>query len=132
MRPDLVPTLVQKILSPHEASVWSKKPARDFIYLEDAADAVMKLLDTNYTGPVNLGTGVSTSIGQIAEILKRCSGKDAKDMDLEVSGPMNFRCDMSLLNRLTGWTPQHTIEEGIEKTFYRMKGWANECKWWLP
>lgn len=132
VRPDLVPTLVQKILSPHEASVWSKKPARDFIYLEDAADAVMKLLDTNYTGPVNLGTGVSTSIGQIAEILKRCSGKDTKDMDLEVSGPMNFCCDMALLNRLTGWTPQHTIEEGIEKTFYRMKGWAIECKWWLP
>jgi hypothetical protein len=46
-----------------------------------------------------------------------------------VSGPMNFRCDMSLLNRLTGWSPKYTIEEGIQKNFYRMKDWADDCKW---
>lgn len=131
VRPDLVPTLIQKILSPNEASVWSKKPVRDFIYLEDAADAIMLLMDTPYTGPVNLGTGTSSSIGQIAEILQNCSGKQTIDLDVNVSGPMNFCCDMSLLKRLTGWKPKYTIEQGIEKTYYRMKGWADECKWWL-
>lgn len=131
VRPDLVPTLIQKILSPNEASVWSKKPVRDFIYLEDAADAIMLLMDTPHTGPINLGTGTSSSIGHIAEILKNCSGKETADLDMAVSGPMNFCCDMSLLNRLTGWKPKYTIEQGIEKTYYRMQGWADECKWWL-
>lgn len=131
VRPDLVPTLIQKILSPNEASVWSKKPVRDFIYLEDAADAIMLLMDTPHTGPVNLGTGTSSSIGHIADILKNCSGKEAVDLDMEVSGPMNFCCDISLLNRLTGWKPKYTIEQGIEKTYYRMRGWVDECKWWL-
>lgn len=131
VRPDLVPTLVQKILSPNEASVWNKKPVRDFIYLEDAADAIMLLMDTQYTGPVNLGTGHPSSIGQIADILKDCSGKETIDLNMEVSGPMNFCCDISLLNHLTGWRPKYTIEEGIKKTYYRMQEWADECKWWL-
>lgn len=131
VRPDLVPTLIQKILSPNEASVWSKKPVRDFIYLEDAADAIMLLMNTPHTGPVNLGTGSPCSIGHIAEILKNCSGKETVDLDMEVSGPMNFSCDMSLLNRLTGWKPKFAIEQGIEKTYHRMQEWADECKWWL-
>lgn len=131
VRPDLVPTLIQKILGPNEASVWSKKPVRDFIYLEDAADAIMLLMDTPHTGPVNLGTGTSSSIGYIADILKNCSGKEIIDLGVEVSGPMNFCCDMSLLNQLTGWKPKFTIEQGIEKTYHRMKGWVDECKWWL-
>lgn len=130
VRPDLVPTLIQKILSPSEASVWSKTPVRDFIYLEDASDAIMLLMDTPHTGPVNLGTGISSSIGHIADILKNCSGKETIDLGMEVSGPMNFCCDMSLLNRLTGWTPKYPIELGIEKTYYRMQEWAEECKWW--
>lgn len=130
VRPDLVPTLIQKILSPNEASVWSKKPVRDFIYLEDAAEAIMLLMDTLHTGPINLGTGTSSSIGHIADILKNCSGKETVDLDMKVYGPMNFCCDMSLLNRITGWKPKYTIEKGIEKTYLRMQEWAEECKWW--
>lgn len=130
VRPDLVPTLIQKVLSPNAVSVWNKKPIRDFIYLDDAADALVKLLETDYTGPVNLGTGESVSIGRIAEILEKASGRTIKDMEKPVSGPMNFRCDVSLLNKLTGWKPKFTIEQGVLHTYDRMKVWAPECKWW--
>jgi nucleoside-diphosphate-sugar epimerase len=130
IRPDLVPTLIQDILSPNEASVWNKRPVRDFLFLDDAAEAVVKLMDTDYTGVVNLGTGVSVSIGRIAEILEGISGKSVKDLGKDVSGPMNFQCDNALVNRLTGWTPGHTIEEGLRLTYERMRGWAPECRWW--
>ena len=130
IRPDLVPTLIQDILSPNEASVWNKRPVRDFLFLDDAAEAVVKLMDTDYTGVVNLGTGVSVSIGRIAEILEGISGKSVKDLGKDVSGPMNFQCDNALVKRLTGWTPTHTIEEGLRLTYERMRGWAPECRWW--
>jgi len=104
-----------KILSPNKASVWSKKPKRDFIYLEDAADAIMLLLNTSYTGPVNLGTGVSASIGKIADILKKCSGKETEDLNMEVSGPMNFCCDVSLLSRLTDGDPNTLLSKGSKE-----------------
>lgn len=130
VRPDLVPTLIQDILSPNEASVWSKKPVRDFLFLDDSAEAIIKLMETDYTGVVNLGSGASVSIGRIAEILEDISGKKVSDLCKDVSGPMNFQCDNSLVNKLTGWAPKHTIEEGLRVTYERMEGWASECRWW--
>jgi len=130
VRPDLVPTLIQNILSPNKVSVWSKKPVRDFLFLDDAAEAIIKLMDTDYTGVVNLGSGASVNIGRIAEILEEISGKKVNDSGIDVSGPMNFQCDNSLVNKLTGWEPKHTIDQGIRLTHERMKEWAPECRWW--
>jgi nucleoside-diphosphate-sugar epimerase len=128
-RPDLIPTLIQDVINKDKVSVWTKKPQRDFIYLEDAADAVMGLLDTSHIGIVNLGTGNVTSVGKICNILEILSGKEIKDLDIKVSGPMHFCCDTSLLNGLTGWTPQYTIEEGLEKTYLRMKSWSSDINY---
>lgn len=124
IRPDLVPTLIQNALSPNEVTVWSKKPVRDFLYTPDAADAIVTLLETDYTGAVNLGTGQSVSVGRIAEIIEKLSGKKIKDLGKPVSGPMNFVCDISLVKKLTGWKPKHTIEEGLKETYEIMKQYA--------
>lgn len=130
VRPDLVPTLVQNILGPEEVTIWNGDPVRDFLYLDDAAEAIVKLTDTEYTGIVNLGTGTSVSVKRIADILGEISGKKIRDLRKQVSGPMNFRCDISLVKKLTGWEPRHTLEEGLRLTYNRMKEWAPECRWW--
>lgn len=127
-RPDLVPTLIQNLLAQDEVSVWNTKPVRDFLYLGDAAEAIVKLMETDYTGPVNLASGTSVSVGGIAKILEGLSGKKIKDLDKEVSGPMHFECDISLLKKLTGWEPKHTLEEGLAITYKRMEEWAQEGK----
>lgn len=130
IRPDLVPTLIQDTLSPRKVAVWNKKPVRDFLYTPDAAEAIVKLLDTDYTGPINLGTGQSVSVGRIAQIIEKLSGKKIRDLKKSVSGPMNFVCDISLITSLTGWKPKHSIESGIRETYEIMKGYAPECRWW--
>jgi len=121
IRPDLVPTLIQKALSREEVTVWSTKPVRDFLYTADAADAIVRLLDTDYIGPINLGTGKSVSVGRIAKIIGDLSGKKIKDLGKPVSGPMNFVCDISLIKKLTGWEPKYSIEEGLAETYKIMK-----------
>jgi len=121
IRPDLVPTLIQKALSPNEITVWNTKPVRDFLYTPDAADAIIKLLDTDYIGPINLGAGKSVSVGRITEIIRDLSGKKIKDLDRPVSGPMNFVCDISLVKNLTGWEPRYSIEDGLRETYETMK-----------
>lgn len=129
VRPDLIPTLIQDVISKDNVSVWSKKPQRDFIYLEDAADAVISLTKTSYTGKVNLGTGKVTSVGDVCNVLENLSNKKIENLDIEVSGPIHFCCDTSLLNKLTGWKPKHTIEQGLEKTYLRMKDWASHINY---
>jgi len=121
IRPDLVPTLIQKALSLNEVTVWNTKPVRDFLYIADAADAIIKLLDTSYTGVVNLGTGKSVSVARIVDIIEELSGKKIKNLDKPVSGPMNFICDISLVKKLTGWKPRYSIEEGLRETYGTMR-----------
>ncbi len=53
---DLIHLLVRQLLDYGKGEVASTKPERDFIYVEDAAHAVIKLLETDYTGILNLGT----------------------------------------------------------------------------
>lgn len=120
-RPDLVPTLIQKVLSGSEITVWNTKPIRDFLYTPDAADAIFQLLNTDFTGTVNLGSGQSVSVGQIVKIIEELSGKRIRDLGQRVTGPMNFVCDISLVKSLTGWEPKYTIEKGLRETYEIMK-----------
>ena len=122
-RPDFVPALIQKSLSSKEVKIWSDKPKRDFIFSEDAADAVIKLLDTDYKGVINLGTGSMSSCGEISSIIEKLSGKKVVSENKEVSGPMEFNSDISLLKELTGWEPKHSLEEALTKTFNIMKSY---------
>ncbi len=131
IRPDLVPTLIQAVLSPNPATVWSTKPQRDFIYTKDAADAIIQLLATDYVGAVNLGSGVSSSIKTVVEIIEKLSGKQVQVLDTPVSGPLKFQYDITLLSSLTGWKPRYSLERGLQETFETMRSYAEVCQWWL-
>ena len=121
IRPDLVPTIMQKIFLKDEIKIWSSKPKRDFIFLEDAADAVIKLLNTDHNGVINLGSGEMNSIEKITNYVEKLSGKKIISENKKVSGPMELIVDISLIKRLTGWRPAYSLEEGLEKTFNIMK-----------
>ena len=123
IRPDFVPALIRKSLLDKEIKIWSDKPKRDFIYSEDASDAIIKLLDTDYTGILNLGTGTMNSCSEIVSIIEKLSGKKVISEDKKVWGPMEFNSDITLLRKLTNWKPKHSLEEGLEKTYNIMKNY---------
>ena len=77
-RPDLIPTIMQDVFEKEKVEIWSNKPKRDFIFTEDAADAVLKLLNTDFIGTVNLGSGKMSSLKLISEIIENLSGKNIK------------------------------------------------------
>jgi len=120
-RPDLVPTIMQDIFSKKNVSIWSDLPKRDFIFTEDAADAVLKLLDKDYIGILNLGTGEMNSIKKITEVIQNLSGKKIISENKKVSGPLEFVTDISKIKSITGWSPKYNLEEGLKKTYEIMK-----------
>ncbi|MDO8505611.1 MAG: NAD(P)-dependent oxidoreductase [bacterium] len=130
IRPDIIPTVIQGALSPHETTVWSVKPKRDFVYGKDVADAVIKLIDTDYVGSINVGSGIMRPVADVVAIIERLSGKKIKVLDVPVTGPMQFQHDIALLERLTGWKPQYSLETGLAETYKIMKSYADECRWW--
>jgi nucleoside-diphosphate-sugar epimerase len=120
---DLIHVVIRKVLETGRAEIWTTRPSRDFIYVEDAAEAIVELLDSDYTGTVNLGTGTMTSVARVVEILREVTGGEIVDRDEPVDGPSRFRCDMSTLERATGWRPRFSIEEGIRRTYELMASW---------
>jgi len=121
IRPDLVPTLINDVLTKEEPTVWSLKPARDFIFATDAAEAIVKVLDTDFTGHLNLGSGEMYSIADIVKIIEELSGKKIKSLNQDVTGVMKFKTDISLIKSLTNWEPKHSLYDGLKKTYDTMK-----------
>ena len=114
---------MQNIFTKKEVKIWTDEPKRDFIFSEDAADAVLKLLDTDFTGIVNLGTGVMHPIYKITKHLEKLSGKKIVSENKKANGPMELSINISLLKKLTGWTPAHNLETGLTKTYKIMKSY---------
>lgn len=116
-RYDLIHVLCRRLLTEGRAEIWNDRPERDFIYVEDAADAIAKLVASDYTGTVNLGSGAMTSIRRVIDILQEVSGCPIEVRGEPVEGPMRFCCDTTTLSQAIDWRPTVSIEEGIRRTF---------------
>jgi len=125
-RPDLIPTIMQDLFEKQKISIWNDQPKRDFIFTEDAADAVLKLIESKFEGIINLGTGKMSSLKEICEIIERLSGKKIISENKVVTGPMEFVTDISKITELTGWIPKHDITSGLKKTYEMMKDYYKE------
>ena len=119
-RPDLVNQLVEGLVIRKKARVLNLRPQRDFIYTADASDAIVKLLDTDYTGPVNVATGQMHSIGDVVKILEKLSGIKIEIGDGPATGHMQFFSDNTLIKKLINWEPKYNLEEGLTETYKKM------------
>lgn len=120
LRPDIVPSTIWSLIHNKSASVWTKKPIRDFIYVEDAIDAVLKLIDSDFSGTVNLGSGVGSSIKELCDCLEELSGIKIFDKKMKVPGHMEFYQDISKLKSIIDWKPKFSLKDGLTTTYNKM------------
>jgi len=102
-----------------EVVCWGTgQPVREFIYVGDAAEAVARLLETEYAEPVNIGTGLGTSIKELAELVARFTGFTGKIVwdASKPDGVMRKVLDVRRMKEVLGWSPPTTLEAGLEKT----------------
>ena len=125
-RPDLVNELVEGVLFEKKAKVKTNKPQRDFIFTEDASDAIVSLLDTDYTGPVNVASGVMHSVEDIVKTLEDLTGIEIERGSGQHTGHLQFVADITKLRELTGFEPKYNLRSGLEKTINEMKEMYNE------
>jgi GDP-L-fucose synthase len=107
--------------------IWgSGMPRREFIYVDDLADACLFAMDRyNGTEPLNMGTGVTTSIAELAETIRDVVGyKGELRFDRSKPDGMAFKgLDSGPLHML-GWKARHGLREGLEETY----GWYLKVK----
>ncbi len=121
----VLPALIRKF---HDAKVQNKpevvmwgtgKAKREFLYVDDLADALVYLMN-NYSGGeiVNIGTGKDLTIKKLGEIIKEVvgfKGKVIQDLT-KPDGTPQKQLDVSRLHSL-GWKHKVELKEGIEKTY---------------
>ena len=121
----VLPALLRKA---HEAKargdaeyvVWgSGTPRREFLYVDDLADACVHLMERDYDGPlVNVGTGQDVTIRELAETVMDVVGFDGRIVydSSKPDGTPRKLLDVSRMTTL-GWTAQTTLREGIERAY---------------
>lgn len=103
-----------------EVDVWGTgRPLREFIYADDLADAcIFAMSRYDAATPLNLGTGVQTSIGELAEIVKEVVGyRGALRFDAARPDGMPFKGLDSTPLRDMGWKPSVDLRTGLARTY---------------
>jgi NAD dependent epimerase/dehydratase len=121
----VIPTIISQLLGgATELHLGAVSPRRDFNYVADTVAGFLALADCDEAvgRAVNVGSGREVSIGELVELLAVVTGNHPEvvtDEDrLRPAGSEVDRllCDHSLVTRLTGWTPQVTLEGGLRST----------------
>ncbi len=120
----VLPAILRKMLEAKSTNapavtIWgSGQPLREFLYVDDLADACIFLMQHfAQPGPINVGTGVDLSIKDLALLLKQAVGYDGELIfdGSKPDGTPRKLMDVSRLTRL-GWQAQIPLEEGIRRT----------------
>ena len=102
------------------------KQTRDYVFVGDVVRANAAALDTNYTGPINIGTGKETDVVTICESLREGVGSPVKAIHGPAKlGEQRRSCLMtSLARKVLGWKPEVDLKEGLQQTlaYYQKAG----------
>lgn len=119
----------------YEIEVWGDgNQTRSFLYVDECVEAVLRLMDSDFTGPVNIGSEEMVTINQLAEMAIEISGKNITIKNLdgdEFLSKYGFKCpvgvrgrnsDNKLFREKIGWESKLKLKEGMEKTY----DWINQ------
>jgi nucleoside-diphosphate-sugar epimerase len=103
-----------------EIEVWGDgKQTRSFCYIDDCVEGLVRIMDSGYTKPINLGTEELVTIDELVDIVCEVAGKRLRKR-YNLSAPQGVRgrnSDNSKLREILGWEPRVSLREGIERTY---------------
>lgn len=94
------------------------KQTRDYVFVGDVARANLAALQTDYTGPINIGTGIETDVNQLFAHLRQFAGSFAPEMHGPAKPGEQRRSVLAWerASQLLGWRPEIKMEDGLRQT----------------
>jgi len=98
-------------------TILNIKPIRDFIWIDDAVDAIVSLLQNDTSGIYNIGSGVETSINKLIETVLYVSEQHGRKIKSTIKNPEYSYCVLNLeqIKKVTGWKPKYTLSQSLKK-----------------
>jgi len=99
--------------------VWGDgEQTRSFLFIDECIEATRRLMDSDFMGPVNIGSEEMVTINQLVDTAAKVSGKTVHK--IHIDGPLGVRgrnSNNDLIREKLGWDYSQTLEEGIDKTY---------------
>ena len=104
--------------------IWGDgKQTRSFLFIDECIEATRRLVDSDFIGPVNIGSEEMVTINKLVEIVAEVANKK---IEIEhIDGPLGVRgrnSDNTLINEKLDWNYTMSLKEGITKTY----NWIND------
>jgi dTDP-glucose 4,6-dehydratase len=122
MRPDdgrAIPTFISQALRGEPITVAGDgSQTRSVCYVDDLIEGIVRLLQSDLPGPVNIGNPHEFSVLQLAELIRDLAGSTSsiEFVALPQDDPLVRRPDITVATRDLGWLPQVDVEAGLRRT----------------
>lgn len=114
--------------------IWGDgEQTRSFLYIDECLEAVRRLMQSSFRGPVNIGSEEMVTINRMAEIVMEIANK--KLSIRHVSGPLGVRgrnSDNTLIREKLNWTPRRPLREGLESTYHWIEKQVEDSRKLVP
>lgn len=114
---------VAEVVDGGKIEIWGDgEQTRSFLYIDECIEATYRLVQSDFMGPVNIGSEEMVTINQLADIAAKVAGK--KIIKNHIDGPLGVRgrnSNNDLIREKLQWDYSMTLEEGISKTY----NWIN-------
>ncbi|MBI5641487.1 MAG: NAD-dependent epimerase/dehydratase family protein [Nitrospirae bacterium] len=102
-----------------EIEIWGDgKQTRSFLYVDECVEGTVRLIRSDFMGPVNIGSEEMVTINQLAEMIMTIAGK--KVSLKHIPGPLGVRgrnSDNKMIRERLGWAPSQPLETGLRVTY---------------
>ena len=102
-----------------DIEVWGDgEQTRSFLFIDECIEATWRLMQSDFKGPVNIGSEEMVTINQLVDTAAKVSGKEVGK--IHIDGPLGVRgrnSNNDLIRKELGWDYTQTLEEGIRKTY---------------
>ena len=116
----LVPSIIRTLLRDEPMPCSHGRQVRDFLYIDDTADALVALLDSAVTGAVNIASGRPTTLRALVSTIGAQLGRERLlafgARPARPDEPATLTADVTRLTREVGWTPRSSLDDGVART----------------
>lgn len=115
----VIANFIDSILNRKPMKVFEKDTTRDFIYIDDVINVLLKFVDMDISGIFNICSGEETSIMKLIEMIEDKMDKKAiLDFSLSTSGSGYWKGDFTKARKRLGWKPKFSLDKGLDKVIF--------------
>lgn len=119
-RPEfLIPEIIAQVQLGKEIRIRDLNPKRDYVYIDDLVDALIKSLNiSSGYNVLNIGSGISYSVGEIIDVIQKVSGTEIPVYSKQVERKHEISdvyADIDQAKNILGWIPRNSLADGIAK-----------------